>query len=153
MVILKSCLIRHTSAERTWLCIRLNDAGKYCDRSAYRRCRFKQKISSFQMKLILILVCKQTKLSHLGHRKRARIYRKADSPKTNEYGCVYAWTKLRNIATDRPTEDADFGKKKHHLFPWSSFWSWRARKTRTHTYKSQCTQNETLFAADFGPAT
>ena len=30
----------------------------------------------------------------------------------NEYGCVYAWTKVGNIATDRLTEDADFGKKK-----------------------------------------
>ena len=29
----------------------------------------------------------------------------------NEYGCVYAWTALGNIATDRLTEDADFGKK------------------------------------------
>ena len=42
---------------------------------------------------------------------------------TNEYVCVYAWTTLRNIATDRLTEDADFGKKKNHLFRWSSFWS------------------------------
>ena len=30
----------------------------------------------------------------------------------NEYGCVYAWTTLGNIATDRLTEDADFGEKK-----------------------------------------
>ena len=29
----------------------------------------------------------------------------------NEYGCAYAWTTLGNIATDRLTEDADFGKK------------------------------------------
>ena len=40
----------------------------------------------------------------------------------NEYGCVYAWTKLGNIATDRLIEDADFG------FRWSSFWSWRVCK-------------------------
>ena len=31
------------SAEGIWLCIRLNNAGKYCDRSTYRRCRFWQK--------------------------------------------------------------------------------------------------------------
>ena len=30
----------------------------------------------------------------------------------NEYGGVYFWTTLGNIATDRLTEDADFGKKK-----------------------------------------
>ena len=30
----------------------------------------------------------------------------------NEYGCVYAWTTLGNIATDRLTEDSDFSKKK-----------------------------------------
>ena len=30
----------------------------------------------------------------------------------NEYDCVYAWTTLGNITTDRLTEDADFGKKK-----------------------------------------
>ena len=28
-----------------------------------------------------------------------------------EYGCVYAWTTLVNITKDRPTEDADSGKK------------------------------------------
>ena len=30
----------------------------------------------------------------------------------NEYGCVCAWTALGNIATDRLTEDAEFGQKK-----------------------------------------
>ena len=32
----------YPSAERIWLCIRLNNAGKYCDRSTYRRRRFWQ---------------------------------------------------------------------------------------------------------------
>ena len=45
----------------------------------------------------------------------------------NKYGCVYAWTTLRNIATDRLAEDADFGKK-NHLFRWSSIWSWQVCK-------------------------
>ena len=45
----------------------------------------------------------------------------------NEYGFVYAWTMLGNIATDRLTEDADF-RKKFHLFRLSSFWSWRVYK-------------------------
>ena len=31
--------------------------------------------------------------------------------KPNEYGCLYAWTTLENIAPDQLTEDADFGKK------------------------------------------
>ena len=30
---------------------------------------------------------------------------------SNEYDCVYAWTTLGNIATDRLTEDAEIGKK------------------------------------------
>ena len=42
----------------------------------------------------------------------------------NEYVCVYAWTTLGNIATDRLTEGSDFGKN-NHLFSWSSFGSWR----------------------------
>ena len=29
----------------------------------------------------------------------------------NEYGYLYAWITLRTIATDRFTEDADFGRK------------------------------------------
>ena len=54
----------------------------------------------------------------------------------NEYGCVYAWTRLGNIMTDRITKDSDFGKKKSsfhmkHLFiwipkrvtVWCAFWS------------------------------
>ena len=45
----------------------------------------------------------------------------------NEYGCVCVWTILGNIATDRLTEDVDFGKKKSS-FRWSSFWSWRVCK-------------------------
>ena len=35
------------------------------------------------MKLILILACKQAKLSHLRHRKPVRIHWKADTPKTS----------------------------------------------------------------------
>ena len=31
-------------------------------------------------------------------------------------------------ACDRLTKDAHFGKKKNHLFRWSSFWSWRVCK-------------------------
>ena len=41
----------------------------------------------------------------------------------NEYGCVYVWTTLGS-----ETEDANVGKKKNHLFRWSSFWSWRVCK-------------------------
>ena len=41
-----------------------------------------KKKSSFQMKLILISIRKQVKLSHLGHRKSARIHWKTDAPKT-----------------------------------------------------------------------
>ena len=45
----------------------------------------------------------------------------------NAYSCVYTWTKLGNIETDRLTEDAHFGKRSH-LFRWSSLWSWRVCK-------------------------
>ena len=34
----------YPSAERIWLCMRSNNAGKYYDRSTYRRCRFWKKI-------------------------------------------------------------------------------------------------------------
>ena len=34
----------YPSAKRIWLCLRLNNAGKYCDRSTYRTGRFWQKI-------------------------------------------------------------------------------------------------------------
>ena len=51
----------------------------------------------------------------------------------NEYGCVYAWTMLGNIATDRLTEDGNFGKK-NHLFRWSLFWSWRLFKQEKLSY-------------------
>ena len=40
----------------------------------------------------------------------------------SSFGCVYAWTTQGNIATDRLTEDADFGKQI------ISFWSWRVCK-------------------------
>ena len=67
----------YPSVERIWLCIRLNKAGKYCDRSTYRRFRFRW--SSFWS----WRVCKQAKLSYLGHRKPARIHWKAGATKTS----------------------------------------------------------------------
>ena len=33
---------------------------------------------------------------------------------------------------DRITEDAAFGKKKNHIFRWSSFWSWREQAKLSH---------------------
>ena len=65
-------------------------------------------------------------------------------------------------ARDRPTEDADFGKKiifsdevhldlggyvnKQNCRIWGT-------ENRTLTLKSRRTQNESLFGADFGPET
>ena len=37
-------------------------------------------------------------------------------------------------ACDWLTEDADFGKKKSHLFRWSSFWSWRVCKQAKYSH-------------------
>ena len=52
--------------------------------STYRRCRFWQKKSPFQMKFIWSWrIRKQAKLSHLRHRKPSRIHWKADAPKTS----------------------------------------------------------------------
>ena len=63
------CFIRFAK----WACDRLTedaDFGKLC----------------FQMKLILILASmQQAKLSHLGHKKPARIHWKADAPKTSHF--------------------------------------------------------------------
>ena len=67
----------------------------------------------------------------------------------NEYGCVYTWTTLRNIATDRFTEDADFGKKiifsDEAHFDLSGYVNKQScriwgTETPTHTLKSRCTQ-------------
>ena len=62
-------------------------------------------------------------------------------------------------ACDRLTEDTDFGKKKNHLFRWSSFWFWRvfrqgkchiwAQKTSTHTLENRRTQNESRVWCGF----
>ena len=54
--------------------------------------------------------------------------------------CCVKW------ACDRPTEDADFGKKK---IIFSDEVHFDLGKTRTHTLKRRRTQNE--FGVDFGP--
>ena len=58
------------------------------------------KKSSFQMKLTLILgggVCKQAKLSHLRHRKTARIHWKVDALKTSHF-LVWILVQMHNWA-------------------------------------------------------
>ena len=63
----------------------IREAGIRCDRSFYRRCRFlAKKIRLFRWSSFWSwLVCKQIKLSLLGHRKPAYIHWKDDAPKTN----------------------------------------------------------------------
>ena len=61
---------------------RLNKDGKYCGRSTYRKSRFWQK-QNHLFRWSSAWVCKQAKLSYLGHRKHARIHWKVDAPKTN----------------------------------------------------------------------
>ena len=68
---------------------------------------------------------------------------------------------MGNIATDRLTEDADFGKKKSSfqmkpililaVMYTNKIEASGAQKTHTHILKSQRTLNESLFGADFGP--
>ena len=76
-------------------------------------------------------------------------------------------TRLNNArkwACDRPTEDADFGKKKKSSFQiklilklililagmqTSKIVAFGAQKTLTHILKSRRTQNESLFGTDF----
>ena len=69
--------------------------------------------------------------------------------------------RLNKWASDRHTEDADFGKKKIIFSDEAHFdldgyvtcktVAFGAQKTRTHTLKSWRTQNESLFGADFAP--
>ena len=93
IVTLSSCLMWQIiifipSAERICLCIRLNNAEIVGMRSTYRRCRFWQKKNHlFRWSSVWSWqVCKQAKLSHLGHRKPARIHWKADAP--NKSHCL-----------------------------------------------------------------
>ena len=75
----------YPSAERIWLCIRLNNAGKYCDTIFYY---FGKKNHLFRWTSFWSRrACKQAKLSHLGHRKPARIHWKADAPKRVTVWC------------------------------------------------------------------
>ena len=78
----------------------------------------------------------------------------------NEYGGVYAWTTLGNIATWRMIEwmmrmKIIFSDEAHfHLGGYVNSQNcrlWGTKKTRTHSFKSRHTQNESLFVADFGP--
>ena len=75
------------------LCIGLNNAGKYCDTSIYRRCRFWQKNHIFRWSSFWSWrVCKQEKLSHLGHRKPARNIENPMNPKRVSVWCGF-WYK------------------------------------------------------------
>ena len=72
------------SFRRTNLVVRLNNSGKYCDRSTYRRCRFWQKKKNHlfgKSSFWSWLAFKRAKLWHLGHRKPARIHWKPVTPK------------------------------------------------------------------------
>ena len=73
----------YPSTERIWLCIRLNNAEKLaCDRLTEYNDFSKKKNHLFKWSSFWSWrVCKQAKLSHLGHRKPARIHWKADAPK------------------------------------------------------------------------
>ena len=73
---------------------------------------------------------------------------------------IWLCVRLNNAgkwACHRLTEDADFGKKKSSfqmkfiLILTSKIVAFGAQKISTHTLKSQSTQNESLFSADFGP--
>ena len=71
----------NSSVERIWLCIRLNKWA--CDRLTEDADSGKKKNHLFRWNSFWSWrVCKQEKLSHLGHRKPARIHWKADAPKT-----------------------------------------------------------------------
>ena len=63
-------------------------------------------------------------------------------------------------ASERLTEDADFGKKSSFqlkaililaVMSTSKIIAFGAQKTRKHILKSRRTQNEPVFDADFGP--
>ena len=65
------------------MCIRLNNVGKYCDITLKN---FGKKNLLFRWSSFWFWrVCKQAKLSHLGHRKHARIYWKHPKPVTGNW--------------------------------------------------------------------
>ena len=102
------------------------------------------------------LICKQAKLSHLSHRKpdapkTCHCLVRILVQRHNWASFLWKWTrrgrysqwrslaghveqiffsqklKRRHIATERLTDDADFGKI-NHIFIWSSLWSWWVSK-------------------------
>ena len=89
MVTLSSCLIGYMinlSFRRTNMVVyTLEQRWEVSLRSTYRRCRFWQKKYHFFRwnSFWSWRLCKQAKLSHLGHRKPARIHWKPDAPKTS----------------------------------------------------------------------
>ena len=65
----------------------------------------------------------------------------------NEYGCVYA--SLSESAID--LQKMPILTKKNNKQKTTKIVAFGAPKTRTHTFKSRRTQNESLFGADFCP--
>ena len=80
----------------------------------------------------------------------------------NEYGCVYAWTTLESGPAIDLQKMPIMAKKKSSfqmklililaVIETSKIVAFVAQKTRTHTFKSLRTQNESLFGADFSTA-
>ena len=71
----------YSSAKRIWMCIRFVKWA--CDRLT-EDVDFGKRNHLFRWSSFWFWrVCKQAKLSHLGHRKSARIHLKADAPKTS----------------------------------------------------------------------
>ena len=64
--------------------------------STYRICRFWQKNHLFRWSSFWSwLICKQAKLSHLGHKNPARIHWKADAPKTRVTVWCEFWSRSK----------------------------------------------------------
>ena len=75
-------------------------------------------------------------------------------PSTERIQLCIRLNKAAKWASDRLTEDADFGKKKIIFTDGAHFdlgGYVNKQNCRTHTLKSRLTQNESLFGADFGP--
>ena len=74
----------YLSAERIWLCIRLNNAGLSGLAIDLQKMPILSKNHLFRWSLFRSWrVCNQAKLSYLGHRKPTRIHWKANVPKTS----------------------------------------------------------------------
>ena len=114
----------------------LEQRWKVVLRSTYSRCRFWQKNHLFRWSSFWSRrVCKQAKLSHLGHRKPARIHWKADAPKTSYCSCVF-WSRgiIGPFFFEHEQRKAVTVNGDRHRSLWTNFCSQKLKKRILSTF-------------------